>query len=134
MILKKEFILVVSVLCIIFFLEVITNRITEDYTATILNQVEKIKEEVERGIDNGERKNEISDMIWELKNDWEKKQNIFATFMGHGKLEKVAEVIVYLETNIENCEYNQSLENINEIIYILEKFDENDDLLLKNIF
>ena len=136
--LKKEKILIIGISFFIFFLEIITNIITESSTQYIEEKFKRvnydlssIKDMNKEGDRYNEFKNSIEDKIKDLKENWFLEQNKLSYFSEHDELEKVSKCLISLEENVKNEEFEIALEEGSEFEYWLKHIKEKDKLELK---
>ena len=140
--LKKEIILVITIIVIVIILEIVTNSISKETVTFILKKAEDVVKELEeiKKLDEDtiliyeNRKKELNFNIKMLKEDWLEKQEILALYVEHDELEKVTENLILIEENTRNNQYTQALQYVREFEYWLNHFKEKDRLVLKNIF
>ncbi len=154
---KHEIYILIGIILIITFLEILTNCISNKSAENILGQMDKIKESLDKieekdeseevkqalvimgQLDNNSEEIEdnaknIKADVKKLKDSWFKEEAKLSYFSEHDELEKITYAIVILEENVNNNEYEESLNNLIEAKFWLEHVKEKDSFKLKNIF
>ena len=137
---KKEIILLISIIIGIGLLEFITSSFSEKSVKNISSKITPIKDSLyyfmqkkENNELKNEEKDDLTEKIEKLRNDWYKEEDKLSMFVEHNELEKITKSIIVLEENTKNEEYSIALENLTEFKYWLNHFAEKEKLRLKNI-
>ena len=126
---KKEYLIIFIIMLIVLLSNCFTNRQLSDSVEFIRNGIISIENKMKE-------KNEINAQkeFHEIKNKWKEKSENLALFVEHNELEKVSKEIVIIESNFETDDYDEVIENISELKFVLEHIEEKNKLKLKNIF
>lgn len=128
---KKELIIVIFILVIIFFVDFITQKYTKTNIESIINDLNDLKNiiiEDESDIEKAKEK------IYEIEESWLKKVNVLSYYIEHDELEKVSSKINEIIGNIEAENSSQGVQDIQDCIFILNHIINKYKLYLKNVF
>lgn len=128
--LKESIICVVIVIVIIF-----GNNVTQDYTketvSELTSELTLLREEMmSQEVDNEKAQNEI-ERIYE---QWQKKHDKLAYFIEHDELEKVETEIISIKSYIESEQYEESVNELDKSVFILQHIEDKYAFNLQNIF
>lgn len=126
----KELIVCFVIIAIVFSVEMITQKFTDNSLDETSNELEELKTKILESKEN----EELEENIDNLEKNWEEKQHKLSYYIEHDELEKVDTQLTAIKSDIETTEYNLSIEEINKCIYILKHIKEKQKLTLKNIF
>lgn len=124
----KDLIIVIVVIALVFVPGYYTKKYLEDSGKMIVETLKEIRDEV----NNGEMDN--IELVYELKEEWEKEQDLWNVFSNHQNTDEIQREIEKLITNYENKERHEALINITEIKSIVEDAPKGEGILLVNIF
>lgn len=125
----KEFIIVISILVLVFTVDFFTNNYVRDTVKVMQDNLENLKNIIIQ--------NELDDVesrMAYIKKLWDKKYEILAYYIEHDELEKVETGLAVLGANLQLKEYNGAIEDLEETIYILKHIQEKEQISLKSIF
>lgn len=124
---KTEIIMLVIIFSIITILEVFTCKNTDKVLEKMTNDLNSLKEEiVVLNFDNNKIDN--------IHNYWKDEIKVLALYIEHDELEKVSNVVTKLDENISSNQKDDSLENIEEIKFLLEHIKNKTVLSIQNVF
>ena len=127
----KEFIICVIILIVIF----VGNGITQGYSRSSIENINEklanLREEMNKEEINHE---EIVKKEEEIDKEWEEMFSRLAYYIEHEELEKVSKNLENTKTYIKLKEYDNSIKEINEGIYILNHIEDKYSFNLQNIF
>lgn len=124
----KDLIIVAVVLAIVFVPGHYTKKYLEDSGEKIVETLVKIRKDVEQ------ESFENSNLVYELKNEWDKEQELWNVFSNHQNTDQIQREIEKLITNYEGKERREALINITEIKSIIEDAPKGEGISLVNIF
>ena len=125
----KELIISIIIVVLIVGIDVISNNYLKDAVQILTTDLGQLRENTK----NEEQEKE-QEKIEEILDKWENKYERLAFFIEHNELEKVKTKIINVKSNIEMQENEQTIQNIDETIYLLEHIRDKDSLNLKDIF
>ena len=128
---KKELIICI----IIFFLIVIGNVITQNYTKECVYEINKeleiLKDEC---LMKDIKKEKIENKIEDIKNGWNTKKEKLSYYIEHDELEKVETQIYNIKGFCEINKYSEIVPELDKCLFILKHIEEKTALNIKNIF
>ena len=122
----KESIIIIFILVFVFGMEYIIAKITKKSINEINYEIENVEKSLTKTNDKEKMK--------VLAEKWKEKENILSFFIEHNELEKVSENIVNMKSNIDNKEYDNAKERIEEIKFRIQHIQNKQKFNLKNIF
>ena len=132
------------VVFVVIFLVIFLDFITENYTNKVVNEVNKVLENVNNEIEKGyidnefvlgkELKNNIKRISKKVLNKWRKNENTLSFYIEHDEIEKVSDKINLLNKQIEIENFTDAISSINEAKFLLKHITEKQSLTWKNIF
>jgi polyhydroxyalkanoate synthesis regulator phasin len=128
--LKETIICVVIVISIIF-----GNNVTQSYTKESVSQLTKelmeLREDItKQQVNNEEAKNKSE----EIYNQWKERNAKLAYFIEHDELEKVETELIAIKSYVESEEYQESVNELDKNIFILQHIEAKYAFNLQNIF
>lgn len=129
---KKEAIITVFILVIIFIGEFITQGFTSKYLGDTKIQLENIKTEILKGQLSTKELIEKTNKIYD---DWEwKNENCLSYYLEHDELEKINTKLCSVKGYLESDDKADCMSDLEEAMYIIEHLKEKEAFSLKNIF
>ena len=128
---KKEAIITIVIIMIIFFVEYITKNYTEKVFSKVENELNLLKEEI---LDDKNNKEYLIKRTESIKEDWENDNELLSYYLEHDELEKVNTQIVLIKGYLESDSPQDSIPDLEECIFILKHIQEKEAFNLKNIF
>lgn len=128
---KKEAIITIIIIILIFAGEWITQNYTKKTLGKTQDQLRELKEDILNTQNNNSYLIEKTDKIYE---DWEKENEILSYYLEHNELEKVNTQIILIKGYLESDTPQDSIPDLEEGIYILEHIKQKEAYNLKNIF
>ncbi|MBO5179574.1 MAG: DUF4363 family protein [Clostridia bacterium] len=124
----KDLIIVIVVIALVFVPGYYTKKYLEDSGKKIVETLVQIREDVEEG------RFENSNLVYELKDEWDEEQELWNVFSNHQNTDQIQREIEKLITNYEEKERHEALINITEIKSIIEDAPKGEGIALVNIF
>lgn len=128
---KKEAIITIIIILLIFVGEWITQNYTKKTLGKTQDQLRELKEDILNSQNNNSYLIEKTDKIYE---DWEKENEILSYYLEHNELEKVNTQIILIKGYLESDTPQDSIPDLEEGIYILDHIKQKEVFNLKNIF
>lgn len=125
----REFMIIVVILIIVFYIEHITSKNLSNSVEWMRNGIVSIENKL---IEKQEE--EAQKEFYELKEKWEGENEKLSLYVEHNELEKVGNDMVIIESNFSRNEADELFENIADLKYMLSHIEEKNQLKLKNIF
>lgn len=127
----KEIIIIVLIVILILVGNVITQNYTKDTVNIMQENLNEIKEELEK---KEAETNNIEEKIDKAMQEWKTKNNKLAYYLEHDELEKIESELTALNANILTEEYEQGRENLDRCYFLLEHIKDKETISLSNIF
>lgn len=127
----KEIIIIVLIVILIL----VGNVITQNYTKDTVNIMQENLNEIKEELDKKEAEiNNIEEKIDKAMQEWKTKNNKLAYYLEHDELEKIESELTALNANILTEEYEQGRENLDRCYFLLEHIKDKETISLSNIF
>ena len=128
---KKETIIVIITIVLIF----IGNFIIEKYSSWAIGTTTDELEELKNLISKEKvEKMEAKEKVDSIHEKWDEKYRTMAFFVEHNELEKVETELTGLRSSIEEEEYSVALNELDRAEYLLKHIEEKNKLSWKNLF
>ena len=127
----KEIIICISIILIIFSIDLIAKNYTKDATENLTERLQEIREGL---VDENISKEKVTNLNKNIINEWKNKYEILAYYIEHDELEKVETELTSLQSNIEVEKFDDGIENLDRCIFILNHIKDKYGLKIKNIF
>lgn len=131
---KKEIIISIIIIAIVAIADITTSKITDNNIIDMNNKLAKMKETIDTNKEDSNNNEEFLNQAKDIKNTWEKYNNILSYYIEHNELEKVGTEINSLYNYAECNETKEGLNSITRLEFILEHISEKYDLTLNNFF
>ena len=133
---KKEMIICIFVVIIIVLGNIITQRYTKISVETLSNDLEELKIDLDNKLNNiGKKtKEEISEEVNIITEEWELRHDKLAYYIEHNELEKVEDNLTGLNSLTETEEYADAIKELDRCVFILKHIQEKYAFNLENIF
>lgn len=130
---RKEVIIVILIIAIIFTVNAISQSFTIESVQRITKDLEEL-ESIAKENEDGENKEEISKIIEKVKSDWSNINYIMSYYIEHDEMEKVNSSMVKFETAFNLDEYNEGIIELENCKYILKHIKEKESIRIINFF
>ena len=133
---KKEIIICIIVVIAISIGNIITQQYTKESVATISNDLEELKLDLNNKIKNEKEKtnDELSNSVDKITKDWESRHDKLAYYIEHNELEKVEDNLTGLDSLVSTEEYAEAIKELDKCIFVLRHIEEKYAFNLENIF
>ena len=133
---KKEIIICIIVVIAISIGNTITQQYTKESVATLSNDLEELKLDLNNKIKNEEEKTneELSNSVDKITKDWESRHDKLAYYIEHNELEKVEDNLTGLDSLVSTEEYAEAIKELDICVFILRHIEEKYAFNLENIF
>lgn len=133
---KKEMRICIFVVIIIVLGNIITQRYTKISVETLSNDLEELKIDLDNKLNNiGKKtKEEISEEVNIITEEWELRHDKLAYYIEHNELEKVEDNLTGLDSLTETEEYADAIKELDRCVFILKHIQEKYAFNLENIF
>lgn len=120
----KESIGIVIIVVFIIFMEIITNKITQESLDNINTKIEFVLADDEN----------IKEKVNDLSNAWYEEESKLSCYMEHDELEEISKSINSLVFYSENNDKEHIKEQISKIRFKMEHIEDKQKIKLENIF
>lgn len=125
----RDFWVIITVIIIIVILDIVSNNYTVKAMTTISGELEELKSVLYQ--DNEEK---THNQIKKIEDDWHHYHQVLAYYLEHDELEKVETQLSVLKGKIEQKEYDNCLEEIETMTFILGHIQEKEQFSVQSIF
>lgn len=125
----KELIIITFVILLIVGIDIITGNYTRDSVQIMSSKLNEL-----RGYILEENKEEATNKMQAIKENWEERYKVLAFYIEHDELEKVEIELTELSAFLSVMEYDECICNIDSTIFILEHIQEKEEFHLRSIF
>ena len=140
---KKEISISLIIIIIVVIADILTSNITDKKISDMNNDLDNIREKIvfvknlnEEDIEknNNSTYNELILDVKNIKRKWEDNNNILSYYIEHNELEKVGTEISTLYNYSESNNFEQALDSISRLEFILDHISKKYDFELNNFF
>lgn len=128
---KKEIIIILFIAIFIIALNYITQNYTKESINLLNNSLNELKQEVSK---DDAKKDILENKIEEIYSLWKEREYKLAFYIEHDELEKVESKLKLIKGNIENESYEETIPDIEDVIFILMHIEEKYKFIIKNVF
>ena len=129
----KEFIIITVILILIFGGALYTNKYLDRTANDLLSELKDLKQNIMKmnEEDSGETiKKETKNLI----DKWNQTEDGWAIIILHDELDFIETSLTKMQSSIENDEFKDSLEELDNAIFLVEHIKQKEKFSLKNIF
>lgn len=126
----KELIISIIIVALIFGLNYVTQKNTDNTVEIVTEKLTIVRNSA---LEEEPNKDKITSDINMAYDKWEELDDIMAYYIEHNELEKVKTALTSAKSYIEVEEYLESIEAIDNCIYILDHIHEKEMFSLDNI-
>lgn len=140
---KKEISISLIIIIIVVIADILTSNITDKKISDMNNDLDNMREKIvfvknlnEKDIEknNNSTYNELILDVKNIKRKWEDNNNILSYYIEHNELEKVGTEISTLYNYSESNNFEQALDSISRLEFILDHISKKYDFELNNFF
>lgn len=140
---KKEISISLIIIIIVVIADILTSNITDKKISDMNNDLDNMREKIvfvknlnEKNIEknNNSTYNELILDVKNIKRKWEDNNNILSYYIEHNELEKVGTEISTLYNYSESNNFEQALDSISRLEFILDHISKKYDFELNNFF
>lgn len=128
---KEITIIIISILIVVIgsnislgYLQKTGNELIED--------LEQLKVEIKKAQNSEE--NDSMNLANNIYNKWQKIEEKWSIIIPHNELDLIQVSLIVLKTNIEENDYEKSIEELEKCSFLLENMQEKEKIRLNNIF
>ena len=128
---RREAVITILIILVIIIGEYLTQRYSEETLGGVQDSLGELKEQI---LSSEIEVSELIDKTNQIYNKWEEDNELLSYYLEHDELEKVNTQIVLVRGFLESDTPEDSIPEIEEGIYILEKKKKKEKLSIKNVF
>lgn len=132
---KKEIFIICGIIILIVVLHIVSQKYTENFFEELSNTLSNLEETI-KDADNNEnfQKEDAERTIDQLQDRWKEKYDLLACFIEHDELEKVHTMLISIDANISVDDYNRTVDDIENCLFLLKHIENKDALKVINVF
>ena len=127
----KESIICVIIVIVIAFGNNVTQNYTKETVSELTSELTLLREEMAKQDVNNEK---TQDKIEKIYEQWQKRHDKLAYFIEHDELEKVETELISIKSYIESEQYEDSVDELDKSVFILQHIEDKYAFNLQNIF
>ena len=127
----KEFIIIITILMIIFGGALYTQNYLNNTSDRLVSKLENLKTDLESKIENQEKIEQQSDEIY---GEWEDINEKWSVVVLHDEIDLIETSLIRMKSKIETGSFDESMEDLDTSIFLLKHIKEKEKTSLKNIF
>lgn len=129
----RETIIIISIIAIILIGDISTKTYLNKTADDLIGRLENLKEKTIQAKQTNERQ-EIKEMINQIDEEWNKKNQIWSTIVMHQELDNIEQPLTRAKLNIEEGELEDGLQEIETVMFFINHVKQREKLSWKNIF
>lgn len=127
----KQIIIMIIILIIIFSGSLYIQNFLKDTSSPLISKLNEIKEDVENGNIEDKEVREKSEQVYE---EWEDISEKWAIIVLHDEMDLIEMSLIKMNSNIKMGNAEDSIQELETSIFLLEHIGEKEKTSLKNIF
>lgn len=108
-----------------------TQNLLKEDSQELVGQLEELKEQVNNKSETTEEQKEKANTIYE---NWEKKSENWSVVVDHQEIDLIEKAILGVKSGMETDEMAETIQKIEESIFLVNHIPEKEKLNVKNIF
>lgn len=126
----KEVMITIIIVILIVTIDIFANRYTEIVTEDLSNNLLILKNELTNASNTQKKEIKIDTIL----SNWKQYYKLLAYYIEHDELEKVETELTKLKAYLESQNYDESINEIDTIIFILNHIKDKEKFTLQSIF
>lgn len=127
----KQIIIMIIILIVIFSGSLYIQNFLKDTSSPLISKLNEIKEDVENGNIEDKEVREQSEQVYE---EWEDISEKWAIIVLHDEMDLIEMSLIKMNSNIKMENAEDSIQELETSIFLLEHIGEKEKTSLKNIF
>lgn len=127
----KQIIIIIAILLIIFVGAYLSQKFLDDTTASLVSKLEELKMDIEEGKKDNKVVKEKTDEIY---GEWRDMSEKWSVIVLHNELDLIETSLIKVKSKIKIGNLDESMEDIDTSIFLLNHINEKEKTSLKNIF
>ncbi len=127
----RDIIIIISILTIILIGTFVTNNYLDKTAKELIKELETLKNSIK---ENNSIKQELIQSIEEIYNKWRRINKKWSNIVLHEEIDSIEISIIKIKSKIKMGNLEESIEDIETSIFLLNHIREKEKISLKNIF
>ena len=127
----KEIIIIIIILIIIFTGAMYTQKYLNDTTNILVSKLEDLKNNIEH---KSTEENELKEKADEIYGEWENTNEKWSVIVLHDEIDLIETSLIKMKSKIQTGKIEDSMEDIDTSIFLVNHIKEKEKTNLKNIF
>lgn len=124
----KETLISISIIIVIFFLDIIMQKYTEKVVSTMNNYINDLKTDI-----RDENYSKLDQNINDMNDKWDEFKNVLSVYIEHDELEKVETYLAGYKSYVETHDKDMALSDLDKTEFILEHISNKYKFTIENI-
>ncbi len=129
----RDIVIIIVIIAIILTGDICTKKYLNETADELTKSLEDLKEKTIIAMKTENREN-IKIEIDNIKNKWDKTNEIWSIIAIHQELDNIEQAITKAKSNIDNGEFADALEEIETAIFFVEHVKEREKVAIRNVF
>ena len=126
----REIIIIISIIIIVIVGTLFIHNYLEKTTNTLVGKLENLKEDIEEGIDT----QELEQKSEEVYSKWDEINERWSNIILHEEIDSIETALIRAKSKIKIKKQDESIEDIETAIFLVNHIKEKEKTSLKNIF
>lgn len=124
----KETLISISIIIVIFFLDIMMQKYTEKVVSTMNNYINDLKTDI-----RDENYSKLEQNINDMNDKWDEFKNVLSVYIEHDELEKVETYLAGYKSYVETHDKDMALSDLDKTEFILEHISNKYKFTIENI-
>ncbi len=124
----KETLISISIIIVIFFLDIMMQKYTEKVVSTMNNYINDLKTDI-----RDENYSKLDQNINDMNDKWDEFKNVLSVYIEHDELEKVETYLAGYKSYVETHDKDMALSDLDKTEFILEHISNKYKFTIENI-
>lgn len=124
----KEILISISIIIVIFFLDIMMQKYTEKVVSTMNNYINDLKTDI-----RDENYSKLDQNINDMNDKWDEFKNVLSVYIEHDELEKVETYLAGYKSYVETHDKDMALSDLDKTEFILEHISNKYKFTIENI-
>ena len=127
----KEITIIISIILVIFLSWLCVCKFLEKTANTLVDSLEELKKEIILG---NSSKSDLEQKIKEIYLNWQNTNKNWSNLVLHQETDSIETSLIRIKAKIKIGDFEESIEDIDTAIFLINHIKEKEKLSLKNIF
>lgn len=124
----KETLISISIIIVIFCLDIMMQKYTEKVVSTMNNYINDLRTDI-----RDENYSKLDQNINDMNDKWDKFKNVLSVYIEHDELEKVETYLAGYKSYVETHDKDMALSDLDKTEFILEHISNKYKFTIENI-